>query len=78
MGAGASAQHPYPNAEAALADGKTQAEIDAFAENYPRCERLISLKAALPIYVAIFGYDPISPVVSLAAFQRIHGVGNAL
>ena len=56
---------------------ESQAEIDAFAEDCPRCERLISLKAALPIYVALFGYDPISPVVSLAAFQRIHGVGNA-
>ena len=53
-----------------------QAEVDAFAENYPECEQLISLKIALPIYMALFGYDPIGPVVSLAAFQRIRGVGN--
>ena len=56
---------------------ESQAEIDAFAENYPECEQLISLKIALPIYMALFGYDPIGPVVSLAAFQRIRGVGNA-
>lgn len=56
---------------------ETQAEVDAFAENYPECEQLISLKIAPLIYVALFGYDPIDPVVSLAAFQRICGVGNA-
>ena len=55
---------------------ESQAEVDAFAENYPECEQLISLKIALPIYMALFGYDPIDPVVSLAAFQRIRGVGN--
>ena len=56
---------------------ESQAAVDAFTENYPECEQLISLKIALPIYVALFGYDPIDPVVSLAAFQRIRGVGNA-
>ena len=56
---------------------ESQAEIDAFAENYSECEQLVSLKTALPIYVAPFGYDPVNPAVSLAAFQRIHGVGNA-
>ena len=56
---------------------ESQAEIDTFAESYPECKQLISLKIALLIYVALFGYDPINPVVSLAAFQRIHGVGNA-
>ena len=56
---------------------ESQANIDTFAESYPECKQLISLKIALLIYVALFGYDPINPVVSLAAFQRIHGVGNA-
>ena len=56
---------------------ESQAEVDALAENYPECEQLISLKIAPPIYVALFGYDPIDPVVSPAAFQRIRGVGNA-
>ncbi len=31
---------------------QSQAEVDAFAENYPECEQLISLKIALPIYLA--------------------------
>ena len=56
---------------------ESQAEVGAFAENYAECEQLISLKTALPIYVAQFGYDPINRVVSLFAFQRVHGFGNA-
>ena len=64
------------------ADGEyraeSQAEVDAFAENYPGCEQLISLKIEVPIYVFSFGNDPIDPTVSLAAFQRIRGVANAL
>ena len=57
---------------------ESQAEVDAFAENYPGCEQLISLKIEVPIYVVSFGNDPIDPTVSLAAFQRIRGVANAL
>ena len=57
---------------------ESQAEVDAFAENYPECEQLISLKIEAPICVVLFGYDPIDPAVSLAAFQRILGVANAL
>ena len=78
------------NAEASTAETSTQCpengeyraesqeEVDAFAENYPECEQPISLKIEVPIYVVLFGYDAIDPVVSLAAFQRILGVANAL
>ena len=55
----------------------SQAEVDAFAENYCECEQLISLKVAIPIYLDLFGYDPIDPVVSLDAFQRNREVGDA-
>ena len=54
-----------------------QEEVDAFAESYPECEQLISLNIDLDIY-GYFGYDPLDPTVSLAAFQRIRGVANAL
>ena len=57
---------------------ESQAKVNAFAENYPECEQLISRRIELPIYVALFGYDPIDPAVSLAAFQRIREVANAL
>ena len=78
------------NAEANTAETSTQCpetgeyraesreEVDAFAESYPGCEKLISLKTEVPNYVVLFGYDPNDPVVSLAAFQRILGVANAL
>ena len=56
---------------------ESQAEVDALAENDPECQQLVSLKVALPIYVALFDCDHIDPVVSLAAFQRIRGVGDA-
>ena len=77
----AGASTSSPSTQCPESDGyraESQEEVDAFAESYPECEQLISLKIEVPIYVVSVGNDPIDPSVSLAAFQRIRGVANAL
>jgi hypothetical protein len=62
--------------ESGLYTVESQEEVDAFAENYLECEQLTSLTVSAPWWISL-GYENPDPAVSIAAFQRIRGVGNA-
>ena len=61
--------------ESGLFTAYSQEEVDAFAENYPECEQLTSLKVLAPSWVYL-GYENPDPVVSIAAFQQLREVAK--